>query len=80
MKLSMFHTPKPKQFNYKMIYSSNEKKESQIPEELTHHKFKDQFKKNKDFFEKGDSKQKKINIVIYAIVAILLMYLIFFGA
>ena len=39
----MFHTPKPRQFNYKTIYSSEEKIKSR---RCQSHKFRGQFKRN----------------------------------
>ncbi len=77
MKLSMFRTPKPRQFNYKTIYSSEDKEEQKKVGDVNQHKFRGQFKKKSDIFEKRKSKQRRINILLYAIIAVLLLYLIF---
>lgn len=73
----MFHRPKPKQFNYKSIYSDLEKEEKQGKNNgLSEFRIKLRDERSRKM---GISpKQKGINITIYIIITLMLLYYIFF--
>lgn len=76
MKLTLFHRPKPKSFNYKPIYSNpDEEKKSKKDEKLS---LKDRFQNEKD--KKFTSSTKKgLNVTMYIIIILLMLFLIFFS-
>jgi len=76
MKLTLFHRPKPKSFNYKPIYSNPEdEKKNKRDEKIS---LKDRFQQEKE--KKFTSSTKKgLNITMYIIIILLMLYLIFFS-
>lgn len=76
MNLTFFHRPKPKSFNYKPIYS-NPEEEKKIVKNETEISLKDKFQIEKNKTTTFSSK-KGVNIFIYLIVIILMLYIIFF--
>lgn len=76
MKLTFFHRPKPKSFNYKPIYSNPEDdKKSKNDKNKT---LKEMFEYEKD--KKMTSKTRKgLNVSFYIVIVLLFLYLIFFS-
>jgi hypothetical protein len=78
MLFKMFHRPKPRQFSYTPVYfnpeSDNKKSTSDDQNELRS-KFRAETEKN----SRIASKRKNINISIYLVLIIFLIYLIFFS-
>jgi len=73
MKLTMFHKPKPRQYNYTPIYSKETPKNNADEQESIGDRIRSQWKKSPT-----SRKKKGVNIVMYLVIAILILYFIFF--
>ncbi len=78
MLLKMFHRPKPRQYSYTPVYynpKEDEKKSSSENQDAFRSRFREKTEKN----SKTANRKKTINVSIYLVLIILLIYLIFFS-
>jgi len=78
MQFKMFHRPKPRQFSYKPIYFDPEKEKKQAQKEELG-SFRAKFREETQRQSRVSSTRKKINISIYLVIIMLLLYFIFFS-
>ncbi len=74
----MFHRPKPRQFNYRPIYSDNVQKEEKKLIKEKSSSFSIRFHDQNEKSSRIIFKKRRLNISIYIIIVLLLLYFIFF--
>jgi hypothetical protein len=72
----MFHRPKPRQFDYKPIYTKPDTDTENSSEQT--HSLRKKFAEKRDEIGGKKSQTQKNSIIIYVVVALLLLYFIFF--
>lgn len=78
MQFKMFHRPRPRQFNYKPIYYDPSKDADQ-PQSKDDEKLRVKFRHEVERNSRRGLRRKNINITIYLVIIVLLIYFIFFS-